>query len=80
MQVSCAHSQQMQMHTCHNIVIPHHIYLSAFLCSHETWYVQAAYTFDAGPNAVIYVRADHLDATLAALLHSFQPPAAEYQQ
>ena len=34
---------------------------------------QVAYTFDAGPNAVVYLLDDQLEATLAAMLHSFQP-------
>ena len=36
---------------------------------------QAAYTFDAGPNAVIYVRREHVAHVLAVLLNHF--PAAD---
>jgi diphosphomevalonate decarboxylase len=37
-----------------------------------------AYTFDAGPNAVIYLLNDQLESTLAGMLHAFQPAGTEY--
>jgi diphosphomevalonate decarboxylase len=39
----------------------------------QTKDMQVAYTFDAGPNAVVYLLDDKVEATLAALLHAFQP-------
>ena len=36
--------------------------------------MQAAYTFDAGPNAVVYTRAEDVPAVLAMMLQHFPPP------
>ncbi|KAI8824076.1 diphosphomevalonate decarboxylase [Fimicolochytrium jonesii] len=37
---------------------------------------RAAYTFDAGPNAVLYVRKEHVPEILALVNHFFPPPTA----
>lgn len=37
--------------------------------------VKAAYTFDAGPNAVVFMQQEHLSQFLALVLHVFPPPA-----
>jgi hypothetical protein len=39
--------------------------------------LQAAYTFDAGPNAVIYCRQQHVDEILSLVAHFFPPEAPE---
>ena len=39
--------------------------------------MQAAYTFDAGPNAVIYALSSEIPQLLAFLLHFFPPSAGD---
>ena len=42
--------------------------------------MQAAYTFDAGPNAVIFTTNTHVAELLQLLVSTFPPPAGEEEQ
>lgn len=41
---------------------------------------RAAYTFDAGPNAVLYLRKEHVAEVLAIVNHIFPPPSGEEER
>lgn len=41
--------------------------------------MKAAYTYDAGPNAVVYLLDKDLESMLATFLHAFQPADAAYE-